>query len=195
MLTPNQIKNHTFNYARGNYKAVEVDTFMEEVLASYEQMFHENGELIKKLEAAAKRLEEYKTDEDKIKSALITAQKMADKMVSDAQSKSDKLTSDAEKKAKKTVNTAQDKADKLLAESNANAASTLESAENKANEVIESAKLLSDNVIAQAKEASEEIISNAKREVEISQNILNQIKVETDTFKKELLAKYQSHLE
>ena len=78
MLTPAKIKNHHFEASgRNAYKADSVDSFFEEVAESYEQMFRENGEMYKKISLLAERLEEYRNDEDNIRNALLTAQRMA----------------------------------------------------------------------------------------------------------------------
>lgn len=49
MLKPEQLKSHRFISAgRGTYEAEDVDSFLREVSASYEKMFKENGDLVKK---------------------------------------------------------------------------------------------------------------------------------------------------
>ncbi|MCQ2479998.1 MAG: DivIVA domain-containing protein, partial [Clostridia bacterium] len=68
MLTPSKIMNHHFEVAGKNaYRAHSVDEFFDIVAESYEQMFKENGELVKKISILAERLEEYKNDEDNIR--------------------------------------------------------------------------------------------------------------------------------
>ena len=48
MLTPSKIKNHHFEASGKNaYRAQSVDDFFDIVADSYEQMFKENGELVK----------------------------------------------------------------------------------------------------------------------------------------------------
>ena len=77
MLTPAQVRNHQFSASgRGTYRAAEVDDFFASVCDSYEQMFRENGELLKKIGLLADKVEEYKSDEDNIREALLTAQRM-----------------------------------------------------------------------------------------------------------------------
>ena len=101
MLTPAKIKNHHFDASgRNAYKAESVDSFFAEVAESYEQMFRENGEMYKKIGLLAERLEEYRKDEDNIRNALLTAQRMAEKITNEAQAKADELLSSAEERAK-----------------------------------------------------------------------------------------------
>lgn len=195
MLTPNQIKNHTFQYTRGGYKASDVDTYLDEITQSYEQMFKENGELLSKLELLAKKLEEYREDEDKIKLALITAQKAADSITTEARTQAEQVLTSSKNEADELLKTARAKADMLVLDASRNSSNTLQEAENKANEVIEGAKLVADNVISQAKQASEEIVSQAKLDVKINQEILNELKEEASAFRSELLEKYKMHIE
>jgi hypothetical protein len=50
MLTPDRIKEKVFQTTgRGSYRSDDVDMFMSEVVASYEQMFKENSDLVKKI--------------------------------------------------------------------------------------------------------------------------------------------------
>ena len=57
MLTPEVVKAKEFQASgRGAYRADDVDSFFAEVSASYEQMFKENGELIKKISILANKV-------------------------------------------------------------------------------------------------------------------------------------------
>ena len=88
MLTPAKIKNHHFEIAGKNaYKAQSVDEFFEIVADSYDQMFRENGELVRKISALAETIDAYKSDEDNIRAALVNAQRMADQIIKEAQAK------------------------------------------------------------------------------------------------------------
>lgn len=59
MLTPDVVKSKSFQATgRGAYRAEDVDGFFAEVSASYEQMFKENGELIKKISILANKVEQ-----------------------------------------------------------------------------------------------------------------------------------------
>ena len=60
MLNPDKIKEKEFQTTgRGSYRADDVDSFLAEVSSSYEQMFKENGELVKKISLLANKVEEY----------------------------------------------------------------------------------------------------------------------------------------
>ena len=97
MLNPIEIKNYEFKSAgRNAYKADDVDTFFAEVVISYEKMYRENNELIKRISMLADRLEQYKNDEVDIKQAVISAQKAADIIIRDAQESVEDSKAEAE---------------------------------------------------------------------------------------------------
>ena len=101
MLTPGKIKGYQFQPAgRGTYKAEEVDDFLSQVVESYEQVFRENGDLVKKLNILATKLNEYRKEESNISKALVNAQSFIDKMIDEANKESKKIIAEAEERAK-----------------------------------------------------------------------------------------------
>lgn len=104
MLKPEQIRSHRFISAgRGTYEASDVDAFLREVSASYEQVFRENGDLVNKISLLAERVSQYKKDEDNIRRALLTAERMADKIQRDSRQSAQEQLDSAEKKAQELV--------------------------------------------------------------------------------------------
>ncbi len=76
MLTPTQVKSYKFQSAgRDIYRSDEVDQFFARVSESYEQLFKENSELVKRVGLLAEKIEEYRKDEELIKKTLIVAQR------------------------------------------------------------------------------------------------------------------------
>ena len=101
MLRPNEIYDKSFEKTDGGYySAKEVDAFMSEVAASYEQVFKQNGELVRRLSLLANRLEAYRRQEeqsqkdsakdkneefnDSLKAKLDQAREVAQKMLDEA---------------------------------------------------------------------------------------------------------------
>jgi alanyl-tRNA synthetase len=143
MLTPDRIKEKTFQTSgRGSYRAEDVDSFFREVSASYEQMFKENTDLIKKISVFAKKIEEYRADEDSLKMALLNAQKLADKIVAEAK-----------ETAANEVASVKSETDQLRAEAASDAAALELNAKNE-----------SETMLASAKKESAELLANAKAE-------------------------------
>lgn len=184
MLLPAQIQGHQFQMTRGMYKAGEVDNFLSDVFTSYDQMFRENGDLIKKLELLAQKVEEYRKDEDNIRIALLTAQRMADQITREARQSAEELTEKARKETSALEAELQQKATRLLSEAEQTASSTVA----KANAVAES-------TLAQAKMESERILGGVKKEVVSEQAVLDQMKKEVSEFRGKLMGMYKEHIE
>ncbi len=185
MLTPSKIKNHHFEASGKNaYRAQSVDDFFDIVADSYEQMFKENGELVKKISLLAERVEEYRNDEDNIRAALLTAQRMADQIMRETNEKADAQLAEAATSAKKTEAEAAAKARDIIDAAQAKANQTLIDAANTAKRLIEDATV----------EAKEQSVIARDRMIK-TQAALGLVQQEADKFKSELLSLYSEHIE
>ena len=101
MLTIDEIKNVSFRKATlsGGYRAEDVDAFIDEVIASFEQLKKEKTNLVHKIDRLATRLEEYRADEETVRNALLTSQKMSDACIKEAREKAARIIREAEEKA------------------------------------------------------------------------------------------------
>ena len=110
MLTIDEIKNISFREAkRGGYMAEDVDAFIDEVIATFEQQKKEKTNLVHKIDRLATRLEEYKEDEETVRNALLTSQRMSDACMKEAKQKAAKIVGDAEEKANAIITEAEAK--------------------------------------------------------------------------------------
>lgn len=101
-LTPNDVMNIGFHKANiGGYRSDEVDIFIDKVQETFQEQNKEIENLKKKLVVLAKKIEQYRQDEDNVKTALISAQKMADTFKKDAQAEADKILDKAKEKEEK----------------------------------------------------------------------------------------------
>ena len=108
MLTPTEIREKTFEKTTfGAYKNIDVDNYMVEISESYSQLFKENSELISKMQVLVEKIEEYRKDEDSLRTALLNAQRLGDNIVKEAKAKADTLVKDASEKANKIISGAQ----------------------------------------------------------------------------------------
>lgn len=87
----------------GGYKAEEVDMFIDSVQETFEQKKREADDLKKKLAILAKKVEQYRTEEESIKSTLLNAQKLADASVREAKHKAEVIIKDAQDQAHNIV--------------------------------------------------------------------------------------------
>lgn len=101
MMTPQEVANCTFAKAvMGGYNMASVDDFLDKLTEDYTALYKENAALKAKLKVLADKMEEYRQVEDAMRSTLLTAQKMATSMVSEAEQKRDAIIADAAAGAK-----------------------------------------------------------------------------------------------
>ena len=102
MLTIDEIKNISFRKAtlNGGYRAEDVDSFIDEVIVSFEQLKKEKTNLVHKIDVLATRVEQYRADEETVRNALLASQKVADACIREAKEKVAKIVRDAETKAR-----------------------------------------------------------------------------------------------
>ncbi|MBQ2899349.1 MAG: DivIVA domain-containing protein [Oscillospiraceae bacterium] len=100
MLTPNDISSKKFEKAAFGYKAEEVDMFLTEILNSYSAVYAEKEAAEEKLLVLAEKLEEYRSNEDSLKTVLLGAQKLGENIVRDSKAKAEVIVSEAENQVK-----------------------------------------------------------------------------------------------
>lgn len=101
MYTPEEIRNIEFTKTLGGYKTSEVDPFIDNCADTVEALMREKDELTKKLEVLADKLVEYRNEEDSIRTALLSAQRLGDTVVREANHKASLILEDANIKAEK----------------------------------------------------------------------------------------------
>lgn len=106
MLTPQEVSERAFPKASfGGYNMGQVDEFLDLLTADYTALYNENAVLKNKMKVLVEKVEEYRSTEEAMRKALMTAQRMADEMVQEAEKKRDAILQDAEAAAKsKTEN-------------------------------------------------------------------------------------------
>ncbi len=92
MLAPHELKNKQFQKTFKGYNPQEVDEYLEFVIEKYTEAYRENSELERKLRIVVTNLDEIKDEEESIRSTLISAQKMAEKIINDANDRADVIT-------------------------------------------------------------------------------------------------------
>lgn len=205
MITPNQIKDKVLSTSSHGYDIDETNAFIDEIADSYAAIYAENKELYRKLEVLASKVEEYREDEDSIKTAIITAQKAANQISKTAKDKAEELLADSANTAQKTVLDAKEKAEKLISEARdyvtnltkekSDAANAITSeAEKKAESIVSSAKDAARDIMEQVKQASGELVTKAREEKAYHENLVLKLKEESSAFKTSLVSLYESQL-
>lgn len=99
MLTIDEIREISFRRAGKNgYNAADVDEFIDDVTATVEQLMADKNDCLRKMEILAGKIEQYREDEETVRNALITSQKLNDATLKEAQNKADYIIRSAEKK-------------------------------------------------------------------------------------------------
>ncbi len=196
MLKPSEIRNYEFKPAgRNTYRAEEVDAFFAEVLISYERVFRENSELVKRASLLADKLEQYKHDEVDIKQAVLSAQKAADIIIRDAE----ESVEDSKKEAEAILAAAKGEAMVIRtdAEKQAIADSDLlmSIAKDKAEDIIKKAKEKAHTILIAANNSANDKMGAANRTITSESLHYDMLKKEVSEFRSSILAQYKAHIE
>jgi len=103
MITPMDIRNKEFKKAFKGYKEDEVDEFLDKVIADYERIYRENGELKDRIAIDNERIESYNSMEKSLQSTLLIAQTTAEDIVANARKKAEMIIKEAEEQGKKII--------------------------------------------------------------------------------------------
>ena len=98
MFTPQEVSEKVFpksSFGAGGYAMSAVDEFLDTLTEDYTALYKENVALKAKLKILAEKVEEYRATEDAMRSTLLTAQKMAAKLVQEAQTEKENLLKEA----------------------------------------------------------------------------------------------------
>jgi len=107
MLTPREVSGKTFDKTFGfGYRVDDVDAYLQKVAESMTELMEINSELEKKLEVLANKLNEYREDEESLRTAILGAQKLGDSVIRESKTKAEIITRDATCKAEAMVNNA-----------------------------------------------------------------------------------------
>ena len=106
MFTPQEVSEKVFpkaSFGSGGYSMSSVDEFLDALTEDYSTLFKENVTLKAKLKVLAEKVEEYRSTEEAMRQALLTAQKMAAKLVQEAQAEKEQILSDARTEAQAEI--------------------------------------------------------------------------------------------
>lgn len=111
MFTPQEVSEKVFpkaSFGSSGYSTGPVDEFLDALTEDYAALFKENVTLKAKLKVLAEKVEEYRSTEDAMRQTLLTAQKMASKLVQEAQAEKDQLLAGAKAEAAQEVQRLED---------------------------------------------------------------------------------------
>ena len=130
MLTPQEVSERAFQKASfGGYNMGQVDEFLDILTGDYSALYSENAVLKSKMKVLVDKIEEYRANEEALNMAVLSAQKLAVQIESEARTRAANMLADAEKQVKATVGSIEERAqaeEKRLEEAKAATAQFLE---------------------------------------------------------------------
>ncbi|MYV04619.1 DivIVA domain-containing protein [Lactobacillus rossiae] len=122
-LSPMDIHNKEFTRkGRNGYAAQEVDDFLDEVIASYQQVLNQNKDLQDQLDKANHNLSQYDEMKNSLNQSILVAQEAADKVKQEANTQANSVSREAQQQAQAVVAEAQAKAGQITSDAANNAA-------------------------------------------------------------------------
>ena len=91
MFTSEEIRQITFEKGMRGYRPEDVESFIDKIADEFAALEKERDELQEKLYILAEKIEQYKSDEESIKTTLINAQRLGESIIADAKVKADTL--------------------------------------------------------------------------------------------------------
>ena len=206
MISSKEIRQLDLTVTQNGYNTKEVDSVLSECALTIDAYQKENEELYRKMELLAAKIEEYRLEENAIKTALVTAEKMAEKIKKESNDEATELLEKSRQEADSTVSSAKTEADKIISSAREYSSTLIEdktneaseiitNAQNKANEAINSAKIVAQDILDQAKQISEDLISKSKAEKEAYEILTNTIKSDAKEFIEKVKELYNAELE
>ena len=91
MITAKEIREVKFNRSLGGYKTNEVDAFLDRCADAVDELVKMLNENERKMQVLAETVVDYRNQEDSIRSALISAQRMSESVTSDARKQAEDI--------------------------------------------------------------------------------------------------------
>lgn len=108
MITPQDIKEKTFEKAVfGGYDMASVDNFLEELSNDLALLQKENATLKGKMKVLVDKIEEYRNNEDAIRMAVVSAQRLGNMIEEESRAKAAAAVAEAEAEATRITKEAQ----------------------------------------------------------------------------------------
>lgn len=180
MLSATEIRNAKFSKSMGGYKQEEVDILLDKIEADYAQHERTVRDFQIQIEKLNKELADLKEAQNSIQNVLLSAQRLADKIVGEAKEKSEEIIKNAE--ANISVITAQEK--QLSTTFELKAQERKAALEKELQEMVNEAQKKADSITA----AAEDSVARQKL-------LFDKLKLEIAAFKSSITSKYKEHLE
>ena len=104
MITAQDVREKTFEKSKfGGYDMAEVDEFLEQIADDLTASQKETAVLKSKMKILVDKIEEYRSNENAVNQAVLSAQKLAVQIESEARTKADSMLADAQAQVDEAV--------------------------------------------------------------------------------------------
>ena len=100
MITSQDIREKAFDKSKNGYDMAEVDEFLEAIADDIANSQKETAVLKSKMKVLVDKIEEYRSNESALNAAILSAQKLANQIETEAREKADKMIADADAQVK-----------------------------------------------------------------------------------------------
>lgn len=112
MITAQDVREKTFEKSKfGGYDMAEVDEFLEEIANELTSSQKEIGVLKGKMKVLVSKIEEYRSNESALNQSILSAQKLAQQIESEAREKAAVMIRDAQQQVDETIGSISAKAE------------------------------------------------------------------------------------
>lgn len=180
MLSVSEIRDVKFSRAVGGYKAEDVDILLDKIEADYAAFERIIKDYELKVETLNSEIEGFKNSQNSIQNVLVSAQSLADKIVSEAKEKSEEIIKQAQMNIESIT----------VREKELSAAFELKAQEQKSGLEKELKSM-----VEEAQKKSDAIVSATEERVKHQQMLFDKLKLEIASLKSSVTAKYKEHIE
>lgn len=106
-MNSDEIRNVAFDRTMRGYRPEEVDEFLARVAAELDKVQEEKEDAEQKMFILAEKVDQYRDDEETLKTALLNAQRMGESVIHEARQKAETIIYDANSKASQLKNEAE----------------------------------------------------------------------------------------
>ena len=99
MVSSEDVRRVTFEKAMRGYRCDDVDDYLKQVAESMETLSAQNDDLQKKLVVLAQRIDQYRAEEDTLRTTMINAQRLGENVIREAKQKAAEIIRTANMKA------------------------------------------------------------------------------------------------
>ena len=172
MITAQDIREKTFEKAKlGGYDMASVDDFLEELADDVTAAQKENAVLKSKMKVLVDKIEEYRANEEALNMAILSAQKLAVQIESEARQRANAMLADAERQVKARVGSIEEETavqERRLADAKALTAKFFENIRSLCNTQIKNINAISSGLLPQDEAPAAPSVEETVRSIESS---------------------------